>query len=213
MAEAKTPAKKVGNKTTEIIVGSAAMSLSSAVKNVMAAVEQVKTLENTSQTMTLKVSDLEDKIGGLEQDLKNKTEQNKIEIKNQFEADKKSFVDTYLTEKKMSCIDTAELTTLRTSLSKAEDNKNAEIQKAVAFAVGAAKKDSDNAAKVATLEHEKKEAANAAEISQLKAQNKFLEDQVSHWKTMLEKQMTQETERAKHGAINTLNVGSPNQGR
>lgn len=66
---------------------------------------------------------------------------------------------------------------------------------------------------MAKLEFEKKEADNKAAITQLTDKVKFLEEQVGHWKTMLDNQMKAETERAKYGQISTLNVGTGQQGR
>ena len=77
---------------------------------------------------------------------------------------------------------------------------------AVGAATGSMKKDHDNALAMAALTHEKKEADNLANIKQLTSENKFLQDQIVHWKNMLDNQMKAETERAKYGQISNLNI-------
>jgi molecular chaperone GrpE (heat shock protein) len=210
MENVKTPvAKKVGNKTTEIIVGTAVSKLTTVVKGINDAVQEVNKLETRIQDGTLKVTDLEDKIGGLEQDFKNKVAQSKIELEQAYTANRESFVGQFLAEKKMAMIPSKELGDLQLKLEEATSKVEDAVSKAVGIATGTMKSAHANEIKIANLEHEKKEANNMAEITQLKAQNKFLEDQVSHWKNMLDAQVKAETERAKYGAINTLNVGTP----
>jgi hypothetical protein len=211
--KAAAPKKAAGNKTTEIIVGTAAMKLGTALTGISAAMTEVAKLGETAQKMTLEVTDLEDKIGGLKQDLENKKSQNKIDLQQAYDSDKKAFVETYCKAEGVILVEDAEYKNLQAELETVTKGMEQKIAQEVGKAVGIEKANSANALKIATLENEKKEAGNTAEITQLKAQNKFLEDQVNHWKTMLDNQMKAETERAKYGAINTLNVGGTTQGR
>lgn len=212
MSEVKA-AKKVGNKTTEIIVGTAALKLGSALTNLSSAMTEVAKLGDTAQEMTLKVSDLEDKIGGLQQDLKNKTEQNKIELKNQYEADKKAYVDGWCKENGVVVVVENDYKTLQTDLVTATQKVEETVKKEVAKAVAIETAKAANDLKIAKLEAEKTQASNVAEIAQLKNQIAFMEKT----NKMLEDSLTEERkasiERAKASAISTLNIGGTTQGR
>lgn len=210
--ETKAAKKQIGNKTTEIIVGAAAVKLTSAVKALNEACDEVNKLEQKSQDCILKVTDLEDKIGGLETDLMNKTNQNKIELKQAYETDRKSFVAKYCQENNLVCVVSTEYSQLEQNLKEATTNMQNEINKSVGAATSNLKKEHENAMKIAQLEHEKKEAANLAEINQLKAQNAFLSQQIADTRKLLETQMSNETERSKYGQIGTLNVNG-NEGQ
>lgn len=205
--------KPNGNKTTEIIIGSAASKVSKAVKELAAAMTVVGGLDQKIEESVLQVVNYEDKIGGLKQEYANKLEQAKIELDQEVAKNQEAFVSKFLREKNMSMISTPTLNSMEEELEEAKEKVEETVNKAVHSALSSAKKDSDNAMAILKLELEKKEASNTAEINQLKAQNKFLEDQVGHWKTMLDNQVKAETERAKYGQISTLNVGNPNSVR
>lgn len=205
----KAPAAKktVGNKSTEIIVGAAAMNLATAVKNLNSAVNEVNKLDDRILTSTLTVTNLEDQIGGLEQNLKNKIAQNKIELQNQFDTDKKAFVDKWLEENGFVCTTEDNLNELNEKLETATTKMEETIRKEVAIVTNSMKAKHESDMKIKELELANKEAANTAEITQLKSQNAFLATQVDNWKLMLDKQVAAETARAQYGAINTLNIG------
>lgn len=199
--------KVVGNKSTEITIGAAAMNLQTAVKNLNSAVNEVNKLDDRILTSTLTVTNLEDQIGGLEQNLKNKIAQNKIELQNQFETDKKAFVDKWLEENGFVCTTEENLAQLNEKLEAATTNMEANIRKEVAIVTSSMTAKHNSEMKIKELELANKEAANTAEITQLKSQNAFLATQVDNWKLMLDKQVAAETARAQYGAINTLNIG------
>lgn len=207
----KAQAAKKGNKTTEIIIGAANLKLSSAVKALTEGLAVVGQLEEKVQDGVLQVTDLEDKIGGLEQDFKNKKAQQEIDLKLAYDSKRVEFVQEYLDKNNLETITSAELQELKSKAFVTE----AETQQAISSAVGAAtssmKKEHEADKKIAALEHEKKEASNVAEINQLKQQNKFLEDQLNNMRTLLNKQMEQETERAKHQPA--IHLNGTNTGR
>lgn len=206
----KAPVAKkalIGNKSTEIIVGAAAAKLSTAVKGLSSVVEEIGKLDQRVLDSTLQVTNLEDKIGGLEQDLKNKTAQNKIELQNQYDTDRKAFVDKWLSENGFICTTQENLDELEEKLEAATTKMEDTIKKEVSAATGAMASKHNSELKILGLEHEKKEAANLAEIAQLKNQNAFLATQVDNWKLMLDKQVAAETSRAQYGAVHTINVG------
>lgn len=208
----KAPVKK-GNKTTEIVIGSGAAKLQSAVNSLLGVVEVINQLPAKAQENLLLVSDLEDKIGGLKTDLANNIAQNKIELQQAYDRDTQTFVDQFLKENALVTISSEEVRNLRENVQNAAAHLETAVKAAEARATGIEKSNSANELKIQKLEHEKKEAANQAEIAQLKQQNAFLETQMKNLQTMMETQMKNETERAKYGQISTLNVGGTTQGR
>jgi len=204
--QAKVPAKK-GNKTTEIIIGSAASRMEAAVKALLQVAPEVEKLKTTLNSGTLEVVNLEDKIGALKQDLTNKVAQNKIELQQAYDADQKAFVDNYLQRNKLVAILETKMDELHDSLDEATTKMSENISKAVNAATSAMKKDHDNADALAKMTFEKKEAENTAKITQLESQVKFLTEQVGYWKKALEDERVAGVERAKAASIGTLNVG------
>lgn len=209
MAEVKAnaPAKK-GNKTTEIIVGAGAQKLVTAVAALRGVVEVIDQLPTKVQENLILVSDLEDKIGGLKQDLQNKTAQNKIEIEQAYQADCRSFVDKWLSANGMTSIETSDLNELKSDLEEATTKMNENVAKAVNAATSSMKKEHENEIKMKTMEFEKKEADNLATIKQNAEQIKFLNEQVGYWKKALEDEREAGVKRAQASSIGTLNVGN-----
>lgn len=209
---AKKSTKKVnGNKSTEVIIGTAATKLTAGIASLGLAVESINSLAEKANQNVLIILEQEDKLGQLEQELSNKKAQNKYEIELAYKTDVKAFVAEYLKENELMTVNETEWLAMEKKLEDAEKNTADQVAKAVNAATNSLKSEHTSTLKVAQLEHEKKEASNAAEITQLKMQNKFLEEQVNHWKTMLEKQMNAETERAKHQP--NIHVNGTNTGR
>jgi len=183
------------------------------VNGINAAVVEVQKLENTIQEGTLKVMNLEDSIGSLQQELINKKAQNKLDIELAFNADNEEFVTKWLTKENMVSLDRNEYAAMTKKIQEAEATLTSTVTAEVAKATAMAKKEAENTIKMAELTQSAKEAENTAKISQLESQNEFLKAQVEMWKGQLEEQRKAETERSKHSAVGTLNVGSTNQGR
>ncbi len=196
-----------GNKTTELIIGAASMKFDSSLRGLLSVVPEIQKLTTVIQDGTLQVTDLEDKIGGLKQDLENKKAQNKIELQQAFDTNQRTFIDKWMTDNKMVFLPSDELQKLKTDLLYATDKVGEQVQKAVGAATNNLKTEHINEIKLAKLEHEKSQANNLAELVQLKNQIKFLEAQCADWKNQCSSQMTAETERAKYGAVGTINVG------
>lgn len=210
--ESKVVKKKVtGNKTTELIIGTAASKLTAGITALQATVEAIGQLEEKAKQNTLVLLEQEDKLGALAQELTNTKAQNKYEIELAYKTDKRAFVDAFLKENDLMTVNEAEWLAMEKKLEDSEKATTDAVNKAVGAVTSSLKAEHASAIKVAQLEHEKKEAANTAEINQLKLQNQFLTDQMNHWKSMLEKQMQAETERAKHQPA--IHVNGTNTGR
>lgn len=208
----QTPAKK-GNKTTEVIIGQGAQKFLGAVKQLESVVQVIGKLPDTIQESVLQVTNLEDKIGGLKQELVNQTAQNKIEIQQAYEADRDAFANKWLQDNNVVAVNQEELAGLKQKVANFDQTLENTVKTEVGKAVGIEKANSANALKVQQLEHEKKEAENVAKIAQLQQQNTFLAQQMEYWKKALDDERQAGIERAKASSIHTLNVGGTTQGR
>lgn len=214
MSDVKTPVKKItGNKNTELVIGAAAQKLETAVKAIADAANTASKLQDTVQTATLQVVNLEDRIGGLEQEYKNKEAQAKISLQQAFDSNREGFVKSFLSEKGLTSLPGSELTELQAKLEKATKDVSQTVAAAVGAATGAMKITHENELKIKDLTNQTTAAENTARIKQLEEQNKFLTEQVQSWKDSLTAERAAGIERAKSGAINTLNVGTGNASR
>ena len=203
------PAEKkvavVGNRTTELIIGSAAnkfVSATTSFESMMDSYNKMKEeFDQTISDRTLQVVTLESKIEGLKQDLENKTTQNKIELQNQFNADKESFVRSWLQQNGYTMIFTNELSTLRKDLADTKADVENQIKKAVTNNTELLTNAHNNEISTLKLTHEKEQADNKAKISLMDEKNKFLAEQVEAWKTAADEARKASVEIAKAGSV------------
>lgn len=198
-----------GNKTTEVVVGTAANKLAQALTGITTAVDSLKDFQEKIDQNTLKIVEQEDRMLNLEQDLKNKVAQNKIELNIQYQTDKKVFIDNYLQSEGLVAVSADTLTNLQTKLQKTIDEVEQSIKSEVGKAVGIERAKSTSDLKVAELEHKNALVANQSEIAQLKSQNSFLMEQVESWRNQLNSERSAATERAKASSIGSVNIGGP----
>lgn len=206
MSKATISSKK-GNKNTEIILGSAAIKLEAAVKSILGAAQEVSSLDSRAAECTLKVSDLEDQIGGLQSELSNQKAQNKFELDLQFKADKKSFAEMWLLENNMTYLPSNDLQDLKNKLAKATSEVSQTVNAAVGAATSSLNTKHEAELKMKGLEYQTSEATNLATISQLKAEVEIWKGQAASWQKALDAERTAGVERSKSGAIGTLNLG------
>jgi hypothetical protein len=203
------PAEKkiavVGNRTTELIIGMAANKFASATTSLESMMDSYnKMKEEFDQTIsdrTLQVVTLESKIEGLKQDLENKTTQNKIELQNQFNADKEGFVKAWLQQNGYTMIFTNELNTLKKDLADTKADVENQIKKAVTNNTELLTNAHNNEINTLKLTHEKEQADNKAKISLMDEKNKFLGEQVEAWKTAADEARKASVEIAKAGSV------------
>lgn len=190
----------VGNRTTEIIIGTAATKLGQATKNITEALQ--------AADGTLKVVNLESQIEELKITLAQEKKNSAIDLELAFKAKEDEMVNKYLENRKLAVIESSVLakTIQEHNTLKTEFNQSVvtEVNKATAVL----RKDHQNDITVLNLQHQNKEAGNNAEITQLKAQNAFLVEQVNSWKIALEAERAASVERSKSSSIGTLNVGT-----
>lgn len=195
----------VGNKTTELIIGSAAnkfLSATTSFESMMDSYNKMKDeFDQTISDKTLMVVTLESKIVDLKQDLENKTTQNKIELKNQYDADKKAFVEAWLRENGYTMIYVNELSALKKELVDTKSDVENKIKVAVTAKEEILTESHKNEITTLKLTHEKDQAQNDAKISLMNEKIVFLTEQVDAWKTSADESRKASVEIAKAGQV------------
>src|SRR5215831_2892875 len=178
----RTVAAPKGTKTTEVIIGSAAASLASGIKSMRAVVEEINKLDEKVEAGLIVLSDLEAKIIVKETELRNATAQNKIELGQEYEANKKGFVTQWLTENGFEMIPKEELEKIKAELAGAEKATSDAVTKQVSIVSSSMKSKHDSELREKELEFKAKEAQNNASITLKDEKISFLEQQVAAWK-------------------------------
>lgn len=205
---AKTAKKPAGNKNTEIIVGSAAAKLAQGVKFFNEVKDVIPKLEDQIEEKVLKITDLENRIEDLNQDLNNKKAQNKFELELAYKTDKKALAQQYLNENSLIEISEEEYVDLETKYSTLKAEFDKEVSAATGKLKGILNAEFDNKVKVAELEYRAKEADNVASLKQKDTEIQSLKEQIKSLQKMIEDNRAAEVERAKASSIQNLNVGS-----
>lgn len=200
--------KVVGNKTTEVIIGSAASKLQIASKALSDAVKEAQSINTLVEEGTLKVVNIESEISELKTKFNQEKSKLEFDLDLAYKTKETELVSSFLSRQGLVSIKSSDLQAIKVELdskTKEFDTKvNAEIGKTRAILV----KDHENDTKILKLEHQNKESANTARITQLEEQNKFLLEQVESWKKSLDSERTAGIERSKANAIGTLNLGT-----
>ena len=207
MSTTKTATKNKGNKNTEVILGSAALKLESAVKAILGATEEVGKIEARASECTLEVTNLEDQIGGLKQQLANDKNQNKLELELQYKADQRSFAQNWLQENGYSYLPSSELNNLKNDLAKATRDVDATVSKAVNSATSALNSAHESALKIKEMEYKTSEATNLATMKQLTSEVAMWKGQAEQWQKQLEAERAARVEASKNSAV-SLNLGN-----
>jgi len=202
----------VGNRTTELIIGSAAnkmLSASTSFESMLGAFDKMKNeFQETIDSKTLEVVTLESKIEDLKQDLLNKKTQNEIEIKNHYDATKKTFVENWLKENGYTMIYSNELAALKKDLADTKADVANQIKTAVTANTELLNNSHQNEISTLKLTHEKEEADNKAKIGLMNEKIVFLGEQVDSWKKALNDEREAGVKRAQASQIQNLNVGN-----
>lgn len=196
-----------GNKNTEVILGSAALKIESAVKALLGATDEVSKIEARASECTLEVTNLEDQIGGLKQQLANDKNQNKLELELQYKADQRAFSEAWLRENSYSHLPTSELNDLKNRLSKATQEVDQTVSKAVGAVTGTMKAQHEAELKMKELEYKTNEATNIATLNQLRGEVAMWKQQAEQWQKALDSERQARIETSKNSAV-TQNFGS-----
>lgn len=209
MSEVKQKAK--GTPKTEVIIGAASNKIVTATKSLNDAVATALKLVDTLDDNALKIADQEEKLSNLNTEYSNKKTQQTIDLELAYKADKKRFVDEYLTENGLVYVERAKYDSLEQSVAEWEEKFAEKVNAEVGKAKGMAQREAESAQKLAEANYQAKEAQNLAKIQNLEAQLKFANEQTAHWQTQLNEERKASVERAKASAVGSITVAG--QGR
>lgn len=209
MAETKQPKKVSGNKSSELIIGMAASKLSSAVKSFQEAATIINQFEERVTQGTLQIGNMEDQIGGLDQEFKNKKAQIVIDTQLEYDTNRETFAQQWLAEHNMVSVLGSTWSKMESDLNDALANTEKEVKKEVAIVTNRLTADHKNATDILDMQHKMKEAENVATIKQLTEKCTFLQTQTESLTKQLDAAREANVKIAQAGAIGTLNVGNP----
>lgn len=199
--------KQVGNKNTEIIIGSSAAKVLAAIKSLSQATDEINKFQGIIADGTLKVTNLEDQIAGLRQDFDNKRAQQTFDLELAFNTDKQGFTAKFLQDKGMIAVTSMDYQKLQSDLQKATSDVDTQVAAKVNAAIGAITARHAGELKTVGLEYQVKEANNLAAITQLTNEVASLKLSVEDWKSQLTSERSAGVERQKASAIGSLTVG------
>lgn len=208
---AKTASK--GTKSTEVIVGAAATALNRAVSSLADANSVAAKLEQVITEGVLKASNLEDQINDLQTTYKQKKAEMEFQLDLDFKTNREAFAKAFLAERDLAAIPNKELGGLKEELEVIKKDFSTKVAQEVGKVKGQLESDFKAQNQITSLTFQAKEAENVAKLNQKDEQIKSLTDQVTNWKDALSAERQAGIERAKAGAIGSINLGGASNGR
>lgn len=200
---------KKGTQKTEAIIGTAATKLAAAVKGIQEASQTAVQLEQTLTDYNLKVTDLEGKISGLEQDYQNKKAQQEFQLNLDFKTAQKQFAEKFLQENGYIAVVVEDNTKLKQDYESLKANFDKEVTSKIAAATNSIQSNVENKMKILEAEYKAKEASNLAKIEQLTQQLEFANNMAAKWEKQLNDERQASIERSKSQSA-TVNVNGQN---
>ena len=204
--EKKAIAPKKGTVNTEAIIGSATNNLKKVVEEISKATSTIEQLVETSETLSAQIADKEIRIDELGVTYSEKKRQADVSFKLDVEADKEKVVLEILSNTGRIAIKQAEYTELVTKLNSAEATLKSEVAKAEAIVASRLKREYDVEKQLAESKHVAATAEMQAELKQKNAEIVNLTTSVAAWQKALDSERQAGIERAKAGAVGTINV-------
>ena len=201
--------KAKGTQKTEAIIGTAATKLSAAVKGIQEAAQTASKLEEQLTDYNLRVTDLEGKIGGLEQEYANKKAQQEIDLGLSYKAAQRAFASKFLDENGMIAVVVEEDKKVRNELDTLKANYEKEVASKVAAATNSINTNIENKIKLLEAEYKAKEAQNIARIENLTSQLAFANEQAKLWKESLDAEREAGVKRSANSAVHQT-IGTNN---
>ena len=126
-------AKPVGNKSTELILGSASQKLNTGIKSLQEVVGQLTNMDALIEEKTLKLSNMDNEIADLSVRKQQEIEQQKFEIELAYKQNSRTFVDDFLMKNGLEVISRDEILDLRKAIAERDQTIKAEVAKEVAI--------------------------------------------------------------------------------
>jgi hypothetical protein len=203
------PTAKKANANTEIVLGQAAQQITKAVNELNNATSTVNQLASRAEELTLQVANKEEAIQSLTIEYGERERQLNVNMELSFKANTNKVVNEHLASINSVSIPSSELNQLRSDLSEARSNTEAQVKREVTEIATKLKTQYENEIKLIHSENKAIAAENAAKMGSLSSQNTFLEGQVVKLYAQLDAERNAGIERAKAGSVGSINVSGP----
>lgn len=203
---------KKSTQTTEVVLGTAVNNLRKASTELTSAVEVVNKLADTAENLSGQIAEREGKIKELDTEFAERKRQAQVTLELDIKSMEQTAVDSILNRQGKISVLKAEYDGTITALNTLKSEMQKEIAKETAIVTNRLTKEFETEKKLAQSQFDGQQAQTKAELSQKEQQIAFLSEQVNMWKKALDDERQAGVERAKAGAIGSINLGG-NQGR
>lgn len=201
------PTTKKATASTELVLGQAAQQITKAVNELVLATGTISKLSEQAEELTLLVANKEEAIALLDVQFNEKERQLSVDLDLSFKSNTDRVVTEYLKSTGKVSIQSVELDSLRQELHDVKSNINDQIKREVNSVVSGVKSDYENSIKLLHSENKAIAAENSSKIIVLAEKNKFLEEQTVRLYAQLDLERQAGIERAKAGAVGSINIG------
>lgn len=206
---ANKTAKPVGNKSTEMILGSASQKLNTGLKSLQEVVGQLASMDALIEEKTLKLSNMDNEIADLNVRKQQEIENDKFEIELAYKQNSRDFVNQFLTANQLELISRDELSDLKRAIAERDQTIKAEVAKEVAIRT----KQMEADFKIKELQLENTQATVKADLDQKNQQIRYLEDNIKRLSDEITAQRELTKNIAEAGKVGSINVGGAPTGR
>ncbi len=201
------PTTRKTSTTTELVLGQAAQNITKAIAELKIATDSVSKLSSLGESLTLTVANKESAIESLDVEYEEKARRLSVELDLSFKANTEHVVNEFLRTTGYVSISVSELANLKKELNDVKTNADTVTKSQVAQVASTMKAQYENEIRFLQSENKAVAAENSAKIEVLADKNKFLEEQVSKLYLQLNAERDASIERAKAGAVGSINVG------
>jgi hypothetical protein len=202
--------RKGGSATTEIVLGSASKALAKAKEEILVAVGQIQNLDERGDELSLKISNKEEEIKGLEVQFAERKRQLNVQLELDVKADKMAVVNSVLNEEDKIAVNRFDFQGLQTEVTTLKKEMDTKVQAEVAKTKAIMERNFENEKKLQEANYSAKEADNKSKIGVLEQQKTFLEAQNKQLIDQLNAEREAGIKRAQAGAIGNINLGNQN---
>lgn len=193
--------------TTEVVLGQAAQNIVKAIAELKIATDSVSKLSTLGESLTLLVSNKESAIEALDIEFDEKSRRLGVELDLSFRANTEHVVDEFLKTTGCVSISQTELSLLKKELADIKISADSMTKTQIGLVTTSLKSQHENEIRFLQSENKAVAAENTAKIEVLADKNKFLEEQVTKLYKQLDSEREASIERAKAGAIGSINLG------
>lgn len=198
---------KKASLSSEVVMGQASANLKKGLTELKAVAEKLETLQNTSDDLQLTIAEKEGKIEELNVQFAEKQRAHEVELGLKVRESIQKVTDSFLDSHQLVAVPKQELDSLKSANLEWELKFDERVKQEVAKASGGIASNFTQKEKLLEADYRAKEAQNLASIKTLEAQVVTLTTQNKQWEAQLNAERQASVERARHGAVGSINVG------